>query len=79
LKKKYRYIHLVELGNKNYHNRGLPIGLVDEQKGIERLYKAFQSGHSIILLCGCKDFHTCHRRYVLHSFLRYGKEKRNEF
>ncbi|KPL72275.1 hypothetical protein ADN00_15790 [Ornatilinea apprima] len=65
-----RYIHLKELGNKNY--KGGPIELVDQSAGLEAVYSELQN-RPVILMCGCWDREKCHRKTAARLFeLRYG-------
>ena len=52
------------LGNVNAWNGG-PIKLVNPRVGIHGLVKYLDEGHDIIILCGCADYDTCHRRVVV--------------
>lgn len=56
-----RYIHISALGNRNY--KGGPIELVDEESGLQQL-EEWLARFPILLLCGCTDVTTCHRRYI---------------
>lgn len=56
------YEHLQALGNENYKGDG-PIKLLDPEAGIGRLL-ALLAAQNVIILCGCKDYHTCHRNTV---------------
>jgi uncharacterized protein (DUF488 family) len=55
-----RYVQVRELGNVNYRLGG-PIKIDDLDTGIARL---LEIGGTLILLCGCADAQTCHRRVV---------------
>lgn len=55
------YIHISALGNLNY--KGGPIELVDEESGLQQL-EDWLARFPILLLCGCTDVTTCHRRYI---------------
>ena len=61
---RHRYRHLRALGNKHYHDPGLPIRLVDEQAGLVCLAGFLQAGWDIVLLCACADAKGCHRTLV---------------
>jgi hypothetical protein len=50
------------LGNVNYA-RGGPITLA--APGITGLIHCLREGHSLILLCGCRDYASCHRRLIV--------------
>ncbi|GCE06151.1 DUF488 family protein, N3 subclade [Dictyobacter aurantiacus] len=60
-----RYIHMQPLGNINYHTPELPIQLADPTECIKELAQLLQSGTSLVLLCACKNYDTCHRRTVV--------------
>lgn len=63
------YLHMPEFGNMNYKTRGAPIRLKDPDLSLARLVGALQDGYSLLLLCACKDYETCHRKTV-HELLR---------
>ena len=61
-----RYTHEKKLGNDNYRERSLPVvlhGPAPEQS-IAGIAALVQHGYSIVLLCACKDYETCHRKVV---------------
>ena len=59
-----RYVHMVELGNKNYKGQfGEGIIIADMDKGTLDLVKILKV-QPAVLLCACPDFHTCHRTTV---------------
>jgi hypothetical protein len=55
-----RYFYMIELGNINYKN-DLPIELYKPQEAVRDI-ELILTYHPAILLCGCADWHTCHRR-----------------
>ena len=55
-----RYQHVPALGNRNYRNGG-PIQLADPEAALPVVQQALTE-RSVILLCGCADVATCHRR-----------------
>lgn len=58
-----RYHHVPELGNVNYKNDG-PIQINDLDAG-EAIVREFLSRYEgAVLMCACKDLHTCHRHTV---------------
>ena len=59
-----RYLHLPELGNRNYNQPGEPIVLADPVKGLESLLGLLQDGFAVLLLCACKEYGRCHRKVV---------------
>jgi uncharacterized protein (DUF488 family) len=59
-----RYIHLPQLGNVNYKDRNLPIVLANPDEGIPVVQSYLQAGYSVVLLCACMRYETCHRRVV---------------
>lgn len=64
-----RYIWLGStLGNKNYNNDG-PIELVNAKEGIKHLIALLEQGYDIIIMCGCKDYWSCHRKTVVDLLL----------
>jgi uncharacterized protein (DUF488 family) len=52
------------LGNVNYACGG-PITLADPVRGIADLIECLYEGHALILLCGCRDYTSCHRRLIV--------------
>ena len=57
-----RYMHIPELGNLNYKGkRGEDVILADAEAGCARVLELL-TRHSVILLCACSDWRTCHRR-----------------
>ena len=57
-----RYIHIPELGNENYKgDRGEGIMLANPEAGVSRVLDLL-ARQSVILLCACADWQTCHRR-----------------
>ena len=65
-----RYRHERRLGNVNYKNRRKPIELVDVIGGIESLVALLQAGYSVVLLCACVQYETCHRKLVAELLLQ---------
>jgi len=72
-----RYTHSRELGNINYRDRSLPIVLLDPEPTITTAAHFLESGYTIVVMCTCKDYDTCHRKLVVEliqqrqaSFLR---------
>jgi ASCH domain len=59
-----RYVHLRELGNVNYRS-DQPIKLASPTVGIARLTKGLEQGRTLILMCGCREYETCHRKVVV--------------
>jgi hypothetical protein len=51
------------LGNVN-HGTGQPIQLANEQKGIVWIVQQLERGSTLILLCACPHYPTCHRRVI---------------
>lgn len=61
-----RYTHEKRLGNINYRDRSLPVVLHGPhiEQAIEGAVSLLQVGFSLVLLCACKDYDTCHRKVV---------------
>jgi len=55
-----QYLWLKDLGNVNYKNGG-PIQLADGPKAAFMLAPIL-AHQPVILLCACKEVHTCHRK-----------------
>jgi len=56
-----RYLWVQAFGNIHY-NDGQPIQIADMAAGVKALIRHGQRNY--ILLCGCRDAHTCHRSVV---------------
>jgi hypothetical protein len=41
-----------------------PIAIADFDKGVERLGPLRNGGRAIVLMCGCPDVNTCHRKVL---------------
>lgn len=52
------------LGNVNYNKRDAPIQLANEEQGIPWLVRGLEKGLTLILLCGCLHYETCHRKVI---------------
>ena len=69
-----RYYWLSDFGNVNYKNGG-PIAIADFDKGVERLGPLKSTGKAVVLLCGCPDVRTCHRKVLAERLAeRWGAE-----
>jgi uncharacterized protein (DUF488 family) len=62
---KKRYLPIKSLGNKNYFQHGAPIEIADSETGIPRLLDGLNQGYTIVLLCTCSNYKTCHRKVVV--------------
>lgn len=62
------YVHLKEFGNRAYKQKG-KYDVVDLDGGLDRLRFWLDIGLPCILLCGCENYETCHRR-IVSDFLR---------
>jgi uncharacterized protein (DUF488 family) len=69
-----RYVHVRELGNKNYRSGG-PIALVDYEAGRRQVERLLQE-LPVLLLCVCADPTECHRTFVADLLRRDGFEVR---
>ena len=57
-----RYVYIPELGNRNYKGEaGAGVILADPERGTAHVLALLEQ-QSVILLCGCFDWQTCHRR-----------------
>lgn len=57
-----RYAHIKALGNKNYKgDYGEGIMLLDSDAGVKQIAPLLEK-RSVILLCACEHWETCHRR-----------------
>jgi hypothetical protein len=54
------YAHIQALGNKNYNNPDAGIELFRPEQGVT-MARATLCIRPVILLCGCRDHHICHR------------------
>ena len=59
-----------EFGNLNHkpEDRHKGIALKDPEAGLRKVMQLLQQGYSIMLLCACKDYESCHRK-VVHEML----------
>lgn len=57
-----RYTHAPPLGNVNYKGDG-PIMIADLGRGLPIVVQLMEK-HTVILMCGCPNAVTCHRRVV---------------
>jgi hypothetical protein len=58
-----RYVWLRGLGNENYKNGGA-VKLHDPEDALPVIKSLIAAGKTPVLMCVCKDFYACHRRYV---------------
>lgn len=65
------YIHLPELGNKNFNSPEKQIEIVDIESGTKKVIGYMELGINCILLCACEDVEKCHRKIIS----RYIQEK----
>lgn len=56
------------LGNINY--KGGPIRLARPDSGIRGLERYLGEEHDLILLCGCANYETCHRKVIVEMLLQ---------
>jgi len=59
---KDKYLHIKELGNKNYKSGGIKIA--NWELGIRSLIEIFKEDKNIILMCACKEVKECHRIWI---------------
>ena len=61
-----RYTHEKRLGNVNYRERSLPVVLHGPhvEQAIEGAVVLLRQGYSLVLLCACKNYDSCHRKVV---------------
>lgn len=60
-----RYLYKGDvLGNINYDAPDVPIQLANEAQGIPWLVRWVEKGVTLILLCGCANYDTCHRKVI---------------
>lgn len=59
-----QYVSLPGFGNVNYNRPGQPIVLQAPEKHLAVVVKALQRGAFLLLLCGCRNYETCHRKVV---------------
>ena len=60
-----RYLHCRDLGNVNYNDRSLPIVLCNPGPPLTLAAWCLGRGYSLVLLCACKEYVTCHRKVVV--------------
>ncbi len=59
-----RYRHVKALGNVDYRLADTPIQLLDPLMEIRWAMEQLQAGHSLILLCACREYGRYHRKVV---------------
>ena len=57
-----KYGHCRELGNVNYNKPNEPIKLSAPEEGVRWVVRLLRGGHSVMLLCACKNYEHCHRK-----------------
>ncbi len=67
-----RYVHVPELGNVNYRQRGQPVMLRDAEAGLQRVRDLLGAGYSVVLLCACVRYDRCHRSLVAERLVASG-------
>lgn len=71
-----QYLHVQELGNLNYKDRTRGIDLLDAPSGTRQLLYLIEHGRSLMLLCACKDYESCHRKVVYELLLAAMAERK---
>jgi uncharacterized protein (DUF488 family) len=67
-----QYVHIRELGNRNYRNMHQGVMIFDLDTGCQQL-AALLEGQPVIILCACENHVTCHRSTVAQAMIaRYG-------
>lgn len=69
-----RYRHVWQLGNRNYRTPERGIEIADFEAGMREVAAVLLKGQSPVLLCGCTDYQTCHRRDVAEELAASGHE-----
>lgn len=64
-----RYVHVRSLGNVTYKSETGEIQILNLEGGIATIE---HSERSVILLCVCKDYATCHRSFISAELERRG-------
>ncbi len=66
-----RYTHEKQLGNLNYRDRSLSVQLMgpNVEQAIKGLEVLLVQGYSVVLLCACRDYESCHRKVVAEMVL----------
>ena len=61
-----RYTHEKQLGNINRRDRSLPVVLhgPHPEQAIGGIAALLVQGYSVVLLCACREYETCHRKVV---------------
>ena len=62
------YIHVPELGNKNYAHPDKEFDIVDIEAGSRVVREYLDLGMNCLLLCACEDFEKCHR-YIIAQYI----------
>ena len=58
------YIHIKELGNKNYSDKSLEFDIPGLENGSKKVIELLEMGFDCILMCSCSDYNKCHRKIV---------------
>lgn len=64
-----RYLWIQALGNLNYFKPGAPIVINNLEVGLTRLIIGLQRGYTLVLLCTCQRYETCHRKVIVDALL----------
>jgi uncharacterized protein (DUF488 family) len=59
-----RYRHMPAFGNEAYDADGEDVRLRNVWRGIAQLEDASPLPSTLVLMCGCADWRSCHRRHV---------------
>ncbi len=65
-----RYLHLPELGNRNYRGDG-PIEIVDINVGLKAILELAQT-RAVVLMCVCSKLDGCHRSTIAQDLHKGG-------
>lgn len=70
-----QYHLLLSLGNKNYNDPTKDIVIADPEDGVRNVLRLLDEGHSLMLMCACKDYERCHRKIVYDLVMAALKER----
>lgn len=71
--KQYEYLGRT-LGNEHYKQPERGIKIVDLEQGCMDLFALLLQDYTLLLLCGCGNYETCHRRVIAEAMLKWSPE-----
>lgn len=67
-----QYRWFPEFGNLNHKaaDRHKGIAIANPQAGLVRVLRLLESEHTLLLMCACKDYKSCHRKVVYELIMK---------